>query len=85
MKRIAIIICAIFAIAAIGCHTTDYANDKIQGCLEDEYGTEEAEDMMETWELTCEEGEEACDTCIDCVVDNECTEILEGECSDSCE
>lgn len=85
MKKIALTICALFAVAAIGCNTTEYANDKIEGCLEDEYGTEEAEEMMEEWELTCEEGEEACDECIDCVVDNECSDILDGTCSDSCE
>ena len=84
MKRIALIICAIFAVAAIGCQDVEHANDKIQGCLEDEYGEEEAESMMEEWELTCEDGEEECDTCVDCIFDNECEEILDDACTDKC-
>jgi len=84
MKRFALMTCALFALAAAGCEDTEDANAKIQQCLEDEYGADAAEEMMPDWELSCDESEDACRSCIDCVVDAECTALLDGTCDDTC-
>ena len=84
MRYFIYVISAVFFVATMGCHNTEDANDKILDCLEDEYGEDEAEEMMSAWELTCEDGDDACDTCVDCVMDEECDAILDGECQANC-
>jgi len=85
MKRYALMTCAILALAAMGCEDTQDANAKIQQCLEGEYGAEAAEDLMPDWELTCDEHDSECRTCIDCLVDAECDSLLDGSCDTSCD
>jgi len=41
MKRLALTMCAIFALAAAGCADTQEANAKIQQCLEDDTDTDD--------------------------------------------
>ncbi|MCP4610682.1 MAG: hypothetical protein GY845_18395 [Planctomycetes bacterium] len=84
MKRITMIICAIFAIATIGCHNTEDANEKIDECLEEEYGEDVSDETKSQWELDCEDGDDNCDECVDCVMDVDCDDFLEGSCSDEC-
>ena len=84
MKRFTLILIAVFALAAIGCNTVDKANDKIDDCLEDNYGDDLTSAIQDEWELTCEDGDDDCDKCVDCVMDAECDELLDGECSDDC-
>ena len=85
MKRFTLMTCALFALAAASCQDTQDANAKIQQCLEDEYGADTAENLMNNWELTCDERDSACKDCIDCVVDAECDSLLDGTCETSCE
>ena len=85
MKRFSLIACALFALAAAGCDDTNDANAKIQQCLEDEYGVGAAEDLMVDWELTCDESDDSCRACIDCVMDRECGALLDGACARSCD
>ena len=87
MKRITLTMVALFALSTVfaACHDTEHANEKIQECLEEEYGEDEADNYYPQYELTCEDGEDACDECVDCVLDAECTDLLDGECSDTCE
>lgn len=87
MKAITLTICALFVLsfAIVGCDTTEDANEKIEQCLADEYGDDEAQDLIGDWELTCEDEDEGCDECIDCIMDEECDAILNGDCSENCE
>jgi hypothetical protein len=85
MKRFALMTCAALALGAAGCEDTQDANAKINQCLEDAYGADAAEDLMFDWELTCDETESACKECIDCVMDAECSPLLDGDCSAECE
>jgi hypothetical protein len=85
MKRFALMTCASFALAAAGCEDTQDANAKIHQCLEGEYGTDEADDLMLDWELTCDETDSACKECIDCVMGAECRPLLDGDCSTECD
>ena len=84
MKTLTIAIGALFALAMIGCHNTEDANEKITECIEEEYGEEKVDDMLPAWELTCEDGDEICDECVDCVMDAECDALFDGDCQDSC-
>lgn len=84
MKIITIISSAVFMFSVVGCHTTDNANGKLEECIEDEFGEEAVDERMGAWEIDCEDGEEACDECVDCVLDNECEDIMAGECADLC-
>ena len=85
MKGIAVFI-MIALIATLGaCHSTEDANEKLGDCLEAEYGEDAADEEKDQWELDCEDGEEECDECVDCIMDKECDEILEGGCNDSCQ
>ncbi len=85
MKPIVIGICMILAFGLIACENTEAANDKIDECLEEKYSEEEAEEHMSNWELDCEDGEEECDECVACIMDEECEDILDNACSDKCE
>ncbi|MDJ0764534.1 MAG: hypothetical protein QNJ97_16270 [Myxococcota bacterium] len=87
MKRFTSILIALFAItmAVSACHNTEDANEKIEECLEEAYGAEEAEAVLAEWELTCEDGEDDCDDCVDCVMDAECDDLLDGTCDETCE
>jgi hypothetical protein len=85
MKRFTLMTCVLFALAAAGCEDTQDANAKIQQCLEDEYGADAAEDLIADWELTCDERDSSCRTCIDCVVDAECDSLLDGSCDSPCD
>ena len=87
MKRITLTIIALLALSLVfaACHDVERANEKIQDCLEEEYGEDQADDYYSDWELTCEDGDEACDECVDCVMDAECADLLSGECDDKCE
>ena len=73
-----------FSLAFAACENTEAANEKIKECLEDEYGEEEAETVFSQWELTCEDGEQECDECVECVLDEECEDLLDGSCDDTC-
>ena len=87
MKRFTLTLIALFAFAALftACNDTEHANEKIMDCLEEKYGEGDAENHYSQWELTCEDGDEACDECVDCVLDAECDDLLDGECDDKCE
>ncbi len=84
MKRIVIVICAIFALTIVGCHDAEDANEKIDECLEEEYGENVSKEETSKWELTCEDGEEKCDDCVDCIMDTKCDKLLDGDCRDDC-
>jgi hypothetical protein len=85
MKPFMGFVCALVACLAIACKTTDAANEKIDDCIAEEYGTDTGGDEMQSsLELTCEDGEQACDDCVDCVMDLECDAVLEGDCESSC-
>ena len=86
MKRYYLSIIALFAftLASTACENVDRANDKIKECLEDEYGEEEAQSLFSEWELDCEDGDEACDQCVECVMDEKCDALLDGSCDDTC-
>jgi predicted small secreted protein len=85
MKRIALVVCALFALALFGCNTTENANEKIKECLEEEYGADQADELMGQWEITCEDDDENCQECVDCVLDEECEGIFDGACDEACE
>jgi hypothetical protein len=85
MKRIALVICAIFAFALLACDTVEDANEKIEQCLEDQYGAEEVDDKLPAYEITCDEEDDGCQECVDCVMDEECDAILDGTCDEFCE
>jgi hypothetical protein len=85
MKPFMGFVCVVLACAAIACKTTDDANEKIDNCIAEEYGTDTGDEMQSTWELTCEDGEQVCDDCVDCVMDAECEAIFDGECESACE
>lgn len=84
MKRFAFIICALLSIMAFGCDGTDDANAKINQCLEDEFGADAAEALMPDWEISCDQSDDACRTCIECVMDAECDALLAGDCGTDC-
>lgn len=84
MKRFMLVVLAVFVAVAIGCNTTEDANEKIEQCLVDEHG-DEAESLLDEWEITCDDKEEACKDCVDCVMDEECGAILDGACDELCE
>lgn len=84
MKRFILMIIAAFSFAAIGCDTVDKANDKIDQCLADDFGDELTSDIEDEWELSCEDGDDDCDECVDCVMDTECENLLDGGCSYEC-
>ena len=69
----------------IGCNTVEKANDKVSECLEEEYGDDLTSAMDAEWEITCEDGDEDCDKCVDCVMDAECGDLLDGECAEECQ
>jgi hypothetical protein len=87
MKLSAIImVIALGASMALGaCQTTDDANEKLEECIADEYGEESVDTRMASLEVDCEDGEKECDECVDCILDNDCDDVLGGECADVCE
>ncbi len=87
MKRITLTCIALLAMAFAfaACNTTDDANSKLEQCLEDEHGVAAVDDYMEEWTIECEDGDDACDTCVDCIMSNECAEILDGDCVEDCD
>jgi hypothetical protein len=86
MKTTAFIIALIASFALAGCQTEEAANDKLEECIEDEFGDEAVDEMIVGYEVTCDEydSEEDCDECIECVVDADCEDIFAGECDDNC-
>ncbi len=85
MKSFIGFICVVLVFAMVACKTADDANEKIDDCIAEEYGTDATDEMRTSLELTCEEGEQACDDCIDCVMDAQCEDLFDGECRSSCE
>ena len=83
MKSIAIISSIVFMFF-MGCQTAEDANERIEECIEEEYGEEAIDEKMAKLEVSCEDGEDGCDECVDCVLDAECDALLDGECSDQC-
>jgi len=85
MTRFTMILMAIFAFAAVACETTDDANEKIEQCLTDEYGEELDDELSESWELDCDDSEDDCKKCVECIMDTECEDLMGGTCSEDCD
>jgi hypothetical protein len=68
-----------------GCQTTEDANEKLEECIADEYGEDSVDTKMTALKIDCEDGEKECDECVDCILDKDCDDVLEGECEDLCQ
>lgn len=85
MRNLIVILMTVFAFAAVGCETTEDANKKIDQCLEDEYGDALTEDISAGWELDCDDSEDDCKKCVNCIMDEDCGDLVDGSCSEKCD